>query len=126
MTDAFSSSLNSTASTLNTAASRFNTAASSIPSRVNVDMSDIPQYASGGPAGPGLAIVGEQGPELVKFNRPGYVFNAQETAGMTGRGNAEIDGLRREVQALAVMQSKTLKLWQRVTRDGESLRTVAA
>jgi len=91
-------------------------------------MNNIPQFASGGSASPGMAIVGEQGPELVRFNRPGHVFTASETRGMMSGDSGlkgEIADLRRETQALAIMQSKQLKLWQRVTRDGESLRTVA-
>lgn len=45
-------------------------------------------YAKGGYAKPGWALVGEEGPELVNFTRPGRVYTAEETAnalGMTGR-----------------------------------------
>lgn len=42
----------------------------------------IPAFASGGSYLGGLALVGEHGPEVIDFNRPGQVFNARETAGM--------------------------------------------
>lgn len=42
----------------------------------------IPAFASGGNYAGGLALVGERGPEVIDFNRPGYVYNARETAGM--------------------------------------------
>ncbi|RTE50387.1 peptidoglycan DD-metalloendopeptidase family protein [Actinobaculum sp. 352] len=39
-----------------------------------------PAYARGGRAAPGWALVGEEGPELVNFSRPGRVYTADETA----------------------------------------------
>jgi hypothetical protein len=39
----------------------------------------IPAYARGGYASTGLALVGEQGPEIVNFERPGQVYNAAQT-----------------------------------------------
>lgn len=46
-------------------------------------------FAKGGFAAPGWALVGEEGPELVNFDRPGRVYTADETA-MALRG-AQID-----------------------------------
>lgn len=43
-----------------------------------------PAFASGGSYGGGLALVGEQGPELINFNRGGYVHNAADTRAMLG------------------------------------------
>ncbi|WNM27556.1 phage tail tape measure protein [Demequina capsici] len=40
----------------------------------------IPEYAKGGLAGTGWAVVGEQGPELVNFDKPGRVYTAGQTA----------------------------------------------
>ncbi|MCK9563078.1 MAG: hypothetical protein M0R02_10225, partial [Bacteroidales bacterium] len=45
-----------------------------------------PAFASGGSYGGGLALVGEQGPELINFNRAGYVHNASDTQAMLGNG----------------------------------------
>lgn len=42
------------------------------------------QFAKGGQARSGMALVGEQGPELVKFNQPGYVYNNRETQSKLG------------------------------------------
>ena len=41
-------------------------------------------FAKGGYATPGWALVGEEGPELVNFVRPGRVYTAGETRGMLG------------------------------------------
>ena len=40
----------------------------------------VPQFAKGGHYGGGVALVGEEGPELINFNRPGYVHTADETS----------------------------------------------
>jgi len=114
------------AQNLGSAAGRFDSAAARIPSTFSVRVLStgqppVPEFADGGHASPGLAIVGEEGPELVRFNQPGYVHNAADTRAILG-GNMG----QPELQALAVMMSKQLKIWQRVTRDGESLRTTAA
>lgn len=42
----------------------------------------IPAFASGGQYMGGKALVGEQGPEIIDFAQPGYVYNARQTAGM--------------------------------------------
>lgn len=52
------------------------------PSPVLPKWLNIPGHADGGPASPGWAIVGERGPELVNFSRPGFVYDAQQTARM--------------------------------------------
>jgi len=46
-------------------------------------------FARGGYAAPGWAIVGEEGPELVNFTRPGRVYSASETAAVMAIGNRE-------------------------------------
>jgi|GEM_PF-5892894 len=38
-----------------------------------------PAFAAGGQASPGLALVGERGPELVRFLAPAQVYSAQDT-----------------------------------------------
>jgi len=125
--------LDSAASRMGSAADTMASAAANIPSNISVDVNvNVSQpsqqsgstrgFAKGGYASPGLAIVGEEGPELVRFKRPGFVHTASQTRQMLGGG----DDTKAELQALAVMMSRQLKLWQRVTRNGESLRTVAA
>ena len=58
----------------------------------------LPGYASGGQASPGYAIVGEQGPELVRFNRPGQVYAASETRQMLTGSDEETKGILREIK----------------------------
>jgi hypothetical protein len=47
-----------------------------------VAMIEKQKFALGGYARPGMALVGEYGPELVRFDRPGQVYNARETRQM--------------------------------------------
>lgn len=55
----------------------------------------IPTFQSGGLARPGLALVGESGPELVDFRRPARVYDAGRTAGLLagGAGGVTIENL---------------------------------
>lgn len=73
-------------------------------------ITSIPKRASGGMAS-GLTIVGEKGPELVNFTRPGMVYTAERTQGMLSGGNNEtrvvqaIAELKAEMRAVVVTQS---------------------
>jgi phage-related tail protein len=61
----------------------------------------ISAYASGGSYGGGMALVGEQGPELIDFNTGGQVYNASQSANIIGGEVAgEIRALREEVSLL--------------------------
>lgn len=63
---------------------------------------NIQEFARGGIAS-GLAMVGEQGPELVDFNTPGRIYSANDTATMLGNTSVlinEIKALRQEVAKL--------------------------
>jgi hypothetical protein len=96
----------------------------------------LPAFAKGGAYGGGLALVGEQGPELINFNQGGQVYNAQQTSGMFGNNEAiiselqalrsELRDLRAEARAGAIAANKTAKILERVTPDGASLQTVSA
>ncbi|WP_338546884.1 phage tail length tape measure family protein [Pseudomonas benzopyrenica] len=58
----------------------------------------IPAFADGGLYSPGAALVGERGPEIINFTKPGYVHTAAETSRILGgSGSAEVV---RELQAL--------------------------
>ena len=48
---------------------------------------NIPGFASGGNYSGGYALVGEKGPELINFNRGGYVYNAQDTKRLMQSGD---------------------------------------
>ena len=47
----------------------------------------FPEFASGGNYAGGYALVGEKGPELINFNRGGYVYNAQDTKRLMESGD---------------------------------------
>jgi hypothetical protein len=62
------------------------------------------KFAKGGYYPGGLALVGEQGPELINFDRPGQVYTSAQTnnlmGGNTARLEALVEGLTAEVQRL--------------------------
>lgn len=54
----------------------------------------IPAYAKGGRHPGGYAIVGEEGPELIRTDGPAYVYTAAETAAFrSGKAQAPFDSL---------------------------------
>jgi hypothetical protein len=81
-------------------------------------------YATGGAYPGGLAMVGEQGAELINFNRPGQIYTAGQTAEILGGGSlaAEIQGLRTDIQAQsrsnAQIQIRTAKVLERWETNG--------
>ncbi len=95
----------------------------------------VPAYAEGGAYAGGLALVGEQGPELINFSQPGQVYTAGQTASMLNNDEmvAELRALRREVtdlrheaRATANHTSKTARLIERAMPDGDALATRTA
>lgn len=96
----------------------------------------VPAFASGGMFGGGLRIVGENGPEL-EATGPSRIFSAGQTRSMLGGDSGdvvielralreEVAGLRTETRAVAGFTNQTARTLSRVTRNGESLQTVAA
>ena len=78
-------------------------------------------FATGGYYPGGLAMVGEQGPELINFNRPGQVYTANQTKDIvSGNGlAAEIQALRSDIQDQArstaqinIRTAKVLERWE--------------
>jgi hypothetical protein len=61
----------------------------------------ISRFAEGGLAGPGFAMVGEEGPELVNFTRPGQVLTAAETQTILSGGDtsSKLDGIQAGISA---------------------------
>jgi len=87
--------------------------------------SPVRGYASGGNYPGGLAMVGEQGPELINFNSPGTVYTASQTQRMLSGGAEtaeEIRMLRQENKAQAAamvqMQARMARLMERWDGDG--------
>ena len=70
----------------------------------------VPAYAKGGMAQPGLALVGEQGPEIVNFSRPGMVYTAAQSQSLLGdeETKALLREIRTEAKASVTVQSQAL------------------
>ena len=88
----------------------------------------IPAFERGGMHRGGLALVGERGPELVAMG-PARVINAQDTKAMLSADNGLVGEMRdmlAEMRNMAYYTKRTADLLMRVTRDGDSLVTVAA
>lgn len=67
----------------------------------------VPGFASGTKsAPPGLAVVGENGPELVYFHGGEQVLNASETAAMQSKLDAELQMVALHPQLIAAMNAR--------------------
>ena len=96
----------------------------------------IPAFAAGGSYSGGLALVGEQGPELINFNQGGQVYNAGQTGGIFSNSektaellvqlNNNIVALRSDVKVDSTTNSKILRLLERVSPDGNTLSVTTA
>jgi tape measure domain-containing protein len=60
------------------------------------DVYTVDGYAKGGYATPGMALVGEQGPELVNFASPGQVYTAGQTQNILSAGS---DNQKKQTEA---------------------------
>ena len=82
-------------------------------------------YADGGFYPGGMALVGEEGPELINFSRPGQVYTASETGKIMSGDNGnteEVRQLRLENQAqsrsIVLLQSRMTRILERWDGDG--------
>jgi TP901 family phage tail tape measure protein len=66
------------------------------------------RYATGGQYAGGLALVGEEGPELINFNQSGYVYTAQETAGILSSSGSKdtLSGLIDVIERMSKQQNQ--------------------
>jgi hypothetical protein len=83
----------------------------------------IPKFANGGYTPGGLAMVGEQGPELVNFSKPAQIYSSGDTQKLMGAEAAsEIRALREENRAqsrsLVSLQARMTRLLERWDGDG--------
>jgi hypothetical protein len=68
----------------------------------------VPTYAKGGLAGKGLALVGENGPEIVNFESPASVLTANQTKsvlGDDGKTFQALEDIKKELKAIVTTQS---------------------
>ena len=70
----------------------------------------IPARAQGGYTPAGLALVGEQGPEIVNFSRPGMVYTAAQSQSLLGDEETKtlLREIRTEAKASVTVQSQAL------------------
>jgi hypothetical protein len=83
----------------------------------------IQGFASGGYYTGGLAMVGENGPELINFSNPGMVYNSAQTGSMiNSEMSQEIRGLREDnreqARAMVQLQTRMNRLLERWDGDG--------
>lgn len=92
-------------------------------------------YAKGGYYPGGLALVGEEGPELINFRNPGQVYTASQTADLLKAGGDKevvkaIESLRADQRAQSAsmvrMQSQLNKIVSRWDVDGVPEQRVTA
>ncbi len=97
----------------------------------NGGATSIPTFAKGGSYNGGLALVGEQGPELINFNQGGYVHTASQTSNLLSQSevieclyelNAKIEMVEAAVRSTAVSNNKMAKLLDRITPDGNAMQ----
>ncbi len=66
-------------------------------------------FAGGGYAQAGMALVGEKGPELVRFERPAQVLTAEQTrkalTGDDGKTYQALEAIKGELRAIVTTQS---------------------
>lgn len=69
----------------------------------------VPAYAAGGYAQAGIALVGEKGPELVRFERPAQVLTSEQTrkalSGDDGKTYQALEAIKSELRAIVATQS---------------------
>jgi hypothetical protein len=118
-----------------TAKSNFALAASGI---LGITTPSVNAFAKGGNYPGGMALVGEQGPELINFDKPGQVYTASQSANMMSNDSNLIDAfdklstqfemLRIETRAIVTNTSKINKSVERVlvpTNQGDALQIKA-
>jgi hypothetical protein len=130
---------NNAISSANSAISSANASAASVISALDAITSSTTskgvvvtqELASGGQYNGGMALVGEQGPELIDLNNTGTVYNASQSANIIGGEVAgEIRALREEVSLLryearstAVNTSKIARLQDNWDVRGLTVKT---
>lgn len=90
----------------------------------------VPAFANGGRYSGGLALVGEEGPELINFGSSGYVNTASQTSNILQGSARRVEVLETMVEALVNKLDKiasntevTAKILTNVSPDGDSFNT---
>lgn len=78
----------------------------------------VPGFADGGAFGPGWAVVGEKGPELVQFGKAGRVYSNRESQQMLGGGGVTIGTVNVMLPAEALKSPEAARARGRDFADG--------
>ncbi len=128
--DAIAAAISAQADTIGTLAEAASVDTSSLIDVSYSSLAAISGYASGGyPSAGELALVGEDGPELIHFGSNARVYTASDTAGMLngqrGADKESISTLRQIVGVLSAGFSEQSKKLDSVIDENQRLRLVA-
>lgn len=101
--------LQSVQDAIDASAGLISSAVSNMRVSVSLGGENLPAFADGGYYRGGLALVGEKGPEIINFSRPGMVYTAAQSKNLMAGGDnqaliEEIRRLRAEVSQLRADQ----------------------
>lgn len=84
----------------------------------------LPGFAKGGYYSGGLALVGEEGPELINFRNPGQVYTNSQTMKIASNAGSSMDTERLEKLLVQVVENtkKTSDTLRNVSPDGDSFQ----
>lgn len=81
------------------------------------------KFANGGSYPGGLALVGEEGPEIINFDNPGQVYTADQTQKIINSGNSQQQQPKITVNVTNNTDTK-VKTTQKATYDSETQTTI--
>lgn len=84
-----------------------------------------PAFANGGNYKGGLALVGEEGPELINFNQGGYVHTAAQTAAMLSGGSSVESRIASLERAAVNTASALTQIAANTKRTADVLRNIS-
>lgn len=84
-----------------------------------------PAFANGGNYKGGLALVGEEGPELINFNQGGYVHTAAQTAAMLSGGSSMESRIASLERAAVNTASALTQIATNTKRTADVLRNIS-
>ena len=115
-----SAAIDSTATSINALASSVSNLGAAASSQAGTVATKTPTtikaYADGGEYGGGLALVGEQGAELINFNNPGQVYNASQTRNILSSDNGSSDDIKALKEAVLKMAAQQARNAERALR----------
>jgi formate dehydrogenase maturation protein FdhE len=87
--------------------------------KVNAATGEVKAFADGGYYQGGMALVGEQGPELINFRNPGQVYNNQQTKELLNDSSSSNDEETKVLLRALVTEVKALRNQQGLESSGQ-------